>query len=225
MTITSVLAYVLVVCYFVIERLLRKGEKALSLQTGEADRGSSKVIWISGLLSIALVLIAPVLNAYQIGYWNSMYAGWVGVSLMLGGLSLRYWAAKTLGEFYTRTLQTVAGQSIIDQAPYNIIRHPGYLGIFLMEIGAGLALTNWVVLVVLMIIGVFSRFYRIQVEEEMLKTEVGNSIRSIQKEHGGSFHSYTDVAAAQHITAANNRKLLVLSSGLSVAADLSRWIL
>lgn len=174
MTITSVLAYVLVVCYFVIERLLRKGEKALSLQTGEADRGSSKVIWISGLLSIALVLIAPVLNAYQIGYWNSMYAGWVGVSLMLGGLSLRYWAAKTLGEFYTRTLQTVAGQSIIDQAPYNIIRHPGYLGIFLMEIGAGLALTNWVVLVVLMmIIGVFSRFYRIQVEEEMLKTEVG----------------------------------------------------
>lgn len=173
MTITAVLAYLLIICYFVVERLLRKGEKALSLQTGASDRGSSKVIWISGLLSITLVLLAPVLNAYQIGYWNSVYGDWVGVSLMLGGLSLRYWAAKTLGEFYTRTLQTVAGQSIIAQAPYNVIRHPGYLGTFLMEIGAGLAITNWVVLVILVIIGVFSRFYRIQVEEEMLKTEFG----------------------------------------------------
>jgi hypothetical protein len=85
-----VLAYLLIISYFVIERLLRQGEKALSLQAGESDRGSSKVIWISGLLSILLVLLAPILNAYQIGYWNSAYVGWVGLLLMLGGLILRY---------------------------------------------------------------------------------------------------------------------------------------
>jgi protein-S-isoprenylcysteine O-methyltransferase Ste14 len=92
---------------------------------------------------------------------------------MLGGLSLRYWAVKTLGEFYTRTLQTVVGQQIITQDPYSMIRHPGYLGTFLMEIGAGLAIANWVVLAILVSVGVLLRFYRIQAEEEMLKTEFG----------------------------------------------------
>jgi len=177
MTNTTVLAYLLIICYFVIERLLRRGQKALSLQAGESDQGSSKVIWISGLLSILLVLFAPILNAYHIGYWNSPYGGWVGLLLMLGGLILRYWAAKTLGEFYTRTLQTVEGQKIIDQAPYSVIRHPGYLGTFLMEIGAGLAITNWVVLAIIVVIGVLSRTYRIQVEEEMLKTVFGEQHR------------------------------------------------
>lgn len=170
MTTTTVLAYLLIICYFVIERLLRKGEKALSLQAGKSDRGSSRVIWISGLLSIFLVLFAPILNTYQIGYWNSIYIRWGGLLLMLGGLILRYWAALTLGEFYTRTLQTVKDQQIIEQVPYNLIRHPGYLGTFLMEIGAGLAIANWMILAIIVVIGALSRFYRIQVEEEMLKT-------------------------------------------------------
>jgi hypothetical protein len=67
MTIAAVLAYLLIVCYFVIERLLRKGEKALSLQAGASDRGSSRILWISGLFNILLVLFAPILNVYQRG--------------------------------------------------------------------------------------------------------------------------------------------------------------
>ncbi|GAB4380697.1 MAG: hypothetical protein Kow00121_37450 [Elainellaceae cyanobacterium] len=168
MTTTTVLAYLLIICYFIIERSLRQGEKALSLQAGEADRGSSKLIWISGLLGILLVLLAPMLNAYRIGFWNNGYISWLGLLIMLNGLGLRYWAAKVLGEFYTRTLQTVEGQQIIEQAPYSTIRHPGYLGTFLMEIGAGLAIANWIVLAIVVITGIVSRVYRIQVEEEML---------------------------------------------------------
>ncbi|GET41547.1 methyltransferase family protein [Microseira wollei] len=170
MTITAALAYLFIVCYFVIERLLRKGEKALSLQAGASDRGSSRILWISGLFNILLVLFAPILNAYQIGYWHSGYVGWLGLLLMLAGLVMRYWAANTLGEFYTRTLQIVEAQRIVDQAPYNIIRHPGYLGTFLMEIGAGLAIANWIVLLLVAGIGMRSRFYRIPAEEEMLVT-------------------------------------------------------
>ncbi|WP_277933036.1 isoprenylcysteine carboxylmethyltransferase family protein [Nostoc sp. FACHB-892] len=63
--------------------------------------------------------------------------------IMLGGLVLQYWAAKTLGKFYTKPLQTLEQQQIIQQALYNIIRHPGYLGTFLMKIRAGLAIANW----------------------------------------------------------------------------------
>ena len=150
--ITIITAYFLIIFYLVIERLLRKGEKALSLKAGASDRGSTQIMLINRLFSIFLVLLAPILNVYQIGNCNSMYIGWVGLLLMLAGLSLRYWAAKTLGEFYTRTLQIIEGQRIFDQAPYSIIRHPGYLGVFLMDIGASLAVRNWVVLLAILTI-------------------------------------------------------------------------
>lgn len=175
---TTILAYSIIIGYFIVERSLRRGEAALSLQPRESDQSSSKIIWICGLISILVVLLAPILNVQQIGYWNSVYANWAGVAVMVGGLGLRYWAAKTLGKFYTRTLQTIAGQQVIDKAPYSIIRHPGYLGLSLMEVGAGLAVSNWVALVVIMVVGAPSRFYRIQVEENMLRTELGEQYKA-----------------------------------------------
>jgi protein-S-isoprenylcysteine O-methyltransferase Ste14 len=169
MTITTVLAYTLIACYFVMERSLRKGKQALNLKPGAADAGSSQALWVSGVISIMLVIAAPIFNAYGVGYWHYGNVGWLGLILMICGLAMRYWAAKTLGEFYTRTLQIIEEQKIINQAPYNVIRHPGYFGTLLMEIGAGLAVTNWVVLLVAVVIGITSRAYRIGVEEKMLE--------------------------------------------------------
>jgi protein-S-isoprenylcysteine O-methyltransferase Ste14 len=177
MTTTAILAYLLIIFYFVIERLLRKGEKALSLQAGEFDRGSSKIIWISGLLGIFLIFLAAILNVYEIGFWHNIYLTWLGIILMLAGLIMRYWAAKILGEFYTRTLQTIAEQKIITKAPYNHIRHPGYLGTFLIEIGAGLAISNYFILSIILLIGILSRVYRIQTEEEMLRSVFGEEYK------------------------------------------------
>lgn len=168
MTITTFLAYFIIICYFIIERLLRKGTNAISLEAGESDRGSSKIIWVSGLFNIVLVLFAPILNAYWVGYLNSTYVAWAGILLMLGGLGLRYWAAKILDRYYTRTLQIIEGQQIVVRSPYSIIRHPGYLGTFLMEIGASFAVNNWIVLLIITTAGVLSRTYRIHVEEQML---------------------------------------------------------
>jgi protein-S-isoprenylcysteine O-methyltransferase Ste14 len=96
----------------------------------------------------------------------------------LRGLMMRYWAAKTLGDFYTRTLQIVEGQEIVEQAPYNVIRHPGYLGTLLMEMGAGLAVVNWVVLLAVSVTGITSRMYRIGAEERMLGTRFGEQYKA-----------------------------------------------
>ena len=112
MTITTVSAYFLIACYFVTERSLRKGQQALSIKPGKADAGSSQVIWIGGAIGILFIIAAPILNRYQIGYWDNAAVAWLGLILMLGGLLVRYWAAKTLGEFYTRTLQVIQGQKI-----------------------------------------------------------------------------------------------------------------
>jgi len=59
--VTIALAYLFIAFYFVMEWLQRKSKQALSLQAGPSDRGSSQFL-ISGLIEIALLLLAPVLN-------------------------------------------------------------------------------------------------------------------------------------------------------------------
>jgi protein-S-isoprenylcysteine O-methyltransferase Ste14 len=173
MTITTILAYLLIVGYFAIERSLRQGQPALNLQPGLADAGSSRILLIGGLINLMLAIAAPILNSYQLGNWQPVGIGWLGLLLMIAGLALRYWAAIVLGEFYTRTLQVIEGQEILDRSPYNIIRHPGYLGTLLMEMGAGLAVINWIVCGLAIVIGLFSRIYHITIEEAMLIENFG----------------------------------------------------
>lgn len=74
---TTYLAYFLIVCYFVIERTLRKGNLALSLQPGSSDGGSSCLIYANGILNILVILIAPIFNTYHIAHWNNVYVGWI----------------------------------------------------------------------------------------------------------------------------------------------------
>ncbi len=177
MTLTTVAAYFLIFVFFIIERLLRKGKQALSLKPGVADAGSSPILWFGGAINLLLIIVAPTLNTYQIGHWRNAYIGWVGLILMLGGIVMRYWAAKTLGEFYTRTLQIIEGQEIVTQAPYNLIRHPGYLGTSLIGIGTALAVTNWVVVLAFIVIELASKAYRIKAEEKMLSAKFGEQYK------------------------------------------------
>jgi protein-S-isoprenylcysteine O-methyltransferase Ste14 len=159
----------------VIERLLRKGEQALSLRTTQFDNGSQRVFSIGGLITITALLLAPSLNRHHLGTIgeNSLYLGWVGIGVAAIGLTLRYWAAKTLGKFYTRTLRIIKGQQIIEQGLYKVIRHPGYLGMFLSGVGTGLATINWVVVGIVTTVGLIVYPYRIQAEEKMLQATFG----------------------------------------------------
>lgn len=82
---TTVVAYLLIACYFVMERGLRKGEQAISLQAGQSDRGSSHVIWTGGLFNLLIVLLAPMFNTHRLGYFDYPYVAWWGLLLMVCG--------------------------------------------------------------------------------------------------------------------------------------------
>ncbi len=101
------------------------------------------------------------------------WLGWSGIALVLLGLSLRVWANRTLGQFYTRTLRVNESQKIVQQGPYRLIRHPGYVGVIALWIGAGLATTNWIAaaVITLMMLAVYD--YRIRSEEAMLEAAFG----------------------------------------------------
>jgi protein-S-isoprenylcysteine O-methyltransferase Ste14 len=172
---TTVLAYLLIIFFFVfIERGLRKGSLAKSWEVGQHDRGSQAVLGIAwGITSLSLY-IAPVLDYYQyLLICPGLLIGIMGLIIMMTGIVIRYWAAKTLGVYYTRTLRIEDQHRVIEQGPYRVIRHPGYLGVMLLLIGGAMATTNWLPIIVTPVMMFIGYFYRIHFEEKMLQSILG----------------------------------------------------
>ncbi|HEV7236218.1 MAG TPA: methyltransferase, partial [Ktedonobacteraceae bacterium] len=144
-------AYGIIGSFMVIERLLRQGKEAKSMVEGREDRGSTRGIGDAFGASLLALLVAPLLNRVKLGRLRNQSAAWSGIVAMLAGLSLRIWASRILGSFYTRTLRTSKEQHIIVEGPYQLVRNPGYLGDILLWFGAGIASANWIVLVVIVL--------------------------------------------------------------------------
>jgi protein-S-isoprenylcysteine O-methyltransferase len=130
-----------------------------------------------GLGILALVL-APLLNAFGVAYLDFGFPlGWAGITLMLGGLGLRWWSNATLGRFYTATLRLAEGQQIVKRGPYRLVRHPGYAGVLLLWVGAGLASQNWLAAGIVVTLMSAAYAYRIRSEESLLLTAFGEQYR------------------------------------------------
>ncbi len=138
------IAYGLLACFFVAERLLRRGRAAASLREGQDDRGTTRAIGRAFGWSMLSLCAAPIMNRSGVGRVGSPRLPWAGIAAMVAGLALRVWAAQILGAFYTRTLRTSTEQRIVEEGPYRVVRHPGYLGVLLLWLGAGLAAANWI---------------------------------------------------------------------------------
>src|SRR5258708_19063849 len=171
-------AYVVIVVFLVMEGRLRQGREAKSLDAGEHDQGSTKRIGYAFAVTFILLILAPILNYFQIAVMGSIVLAIVGLALMVVGLALRYWASKTLGAFYTRTLLVKTDHHVVDNGPYRLIRNPGYLGDIFLFVGAGLAASNWIVVVVITLVLLTGYIYRIRVEENMLQTKFGEEFQA-----------------------------------------------
>jgi protein-S-isoprenylcysteine O-methyltransferase Ste14 len=101
--------------------------------------------------------------------------------LAAGGLALRLWAPRVLGQYYTRTLRVADYQPVVDSGPYHYIRHPGYAGDLVLWVGSGLASGNILVALVIAAAMFAAYAHRIRSEEVMLAATLGQPYRDYQK--------------------------------------------
>ena len=163
-----------------IEGRLRVGDEARRFASGAADRGTTRGIGLAFGFSIACVLVSPLVNAVGVGRLPEPFA-WSGLAIMVGAVGVRVWAARTLGASYTRTLRTSTGQQLVQAGPYRLIRHPGYAASIALWLGAGLATSNLVI--VLLVLAVVSAAYRARIvaEEAMLLDAFGEDYRAYSR--------------------------------------------
>ena len=175
---TNLISYVLIGFFLALQRVLRRGEQARSLRPNQDDKGTTRLLGMAFGFSLLALILAPSLNSFEVARLEFGFpVGWVGIALMLGGVSLRCWANAVLGRFYTSTLRLANDQPIVKEGPYRLVRHPGYGGVLLLWVGAGMASQNWLVAGIILAPMSIAYACRITAEESMLLTAFGEQYR------------------------------------------------
>jgi len=176
------IGYLVIGSFFVLQRLLRRGEDARSFKGGPYDRGN--MVLVGSATGIGLVLPLTMALLGVVAFPIDLFAGVAALSTMVLGVGIRAWAAVTLGRYYTTTLKTSEGQRVVSTGPYQRIRHPGYLGEILIWTGFAVVSSNLFLFFLLPILFVAVYLYRISTEERMLAKELGDDyVRYQEKTH------------------------------------------
>jgi len=134
------------------------------------DDGSVLIIRVSMYVSVLIAIFLAIKNIAMLPDWLF----YPGIFLIVIGVLVRQWAILVLGRYFTVTVGVQKDQKVVDNGPYRFIRHPSYLGLFLIILGIGLALHSWVGILVLLVLNGLAFGYRIHVEEKALVAELGD---------------------------------------------------
>ena len=153
--------------------MIKQTAKVSRKEASVQDRGSMGILiglqWVGLALNF---LLAWLFQAAAIS-WHQTALFATGVTLILLGVALHWYAIWTLRDYFTRDVAVSSDQKVVQNGPYRYIRHPAYSGTFLTMLGVGLAMTNWASLVALLIFVLIGHMYRVSVEEKALSRTIG----------------------------------------------------
>lgn len=141
-----------------------------------ADRGSRPIIGVVGLAG-GLIALYVSRTFPELAVPDRTVAAWCALPLLWAGTALRLWSFRTLGHYFTFTVQTSPDQRVVTTGPYRFVRHPAYSALLLAMVAVGLLIGNWLSLLVLVGAVTAALVYRIRVEERALERAIGPAYR------------------------------------------------
>ncbi len=162
------------------QRSANRGARRGATKIGGAG---SRIAWLAVLIAtVAVANLTPrVVPAAAIRPGVAAFSA--GTVILLGGLVLRGWSFKALGQYFTHVVMVSSDQPVVTSGPYRVLRHPSYTGILLAAIGIGLASANWADLVALTLLVLSALLWRIHIEENALLGTLGDRYRAYASQH------------------------------------------
>ena len=130
------------------------------------DRGTARqILWT--------VYVTQILAVTELVYRRrvSLPLNWVTTisAIMIAfGLILRIWAVVSLGRWFTWNVTVQPGQVLVTDGPYRVIRHPGYIGAWLVFVGSCVLLRSYVAALVASMLLLMAFLRRIRHEESLM---------------------------------------------------------
>jgi len=145
------------------------------------DRRTRNYNFFSLIIAISCAALVSWIPLFQFNRRGTSVVFWIGIIIIVLGLFLRYWSINILGKYFRTTVEVEESQKIVQKGPYKFIRHPSYSGIILFCIGYGLAVQNWLSLIIAISLPTIALLYRIKIEEEALVKGIGTDYEAYQK--------------------------------------------
>lgn len=106
----------------------------------------------------------------------------IGIAMVVTGISFRAWAVRSLGKYFTATVQIKDDHLLVKTGPYQIVRHPSYTGAFLALIAGGVILESLTGFIISCIAMIIAYYVRIGIEEKELIARFGNDYLDYRRE-------------------------------------------
>ncbi len=147
----------------------------------DRDRGSMRVIvWLNGLSMFAAFLAAGTQPRFAMTSGRvAVYVA--GIACIVAAAQLRRHCFTMLGASFTYDVRVASGQQVVERGAYRYVRHPSYSAGLLLFAGVGLALGNWISLVVSIVLPAVGYGYRIAAEERALVEALGPAYAGYMK--------------------------------------------
>jgi len=87
-------------------------------------------------------------------------------------------AARRLGKQWALAARLVEGHTLIQDGPYRFVRNPIYAGMFGMLVATGLAVTQWIPLLLAIVSFIAGTYIRIRSEERLLREAFGSEFEA-----------------------------------------------
>lgn len=140
----------------------------------------------SVILILSMSLVSGIVPILDWAYFNPSKSDftWMtvtGVVMIMTGILFRAWAVRTLGQYFTPTVQIQKEHQLINSGPYKIIRHPSYFAAFLSITGAAVLLESITGIVISIIAMSLAYYVRIGIEEQKLLEHFGNRYKEYMR--------------------------------------------
>ena len=161
----------------IVINLLKKGNKSI-IQSFHDD-GTLQWFRILILSALGGSIIFFLLRIFT--FQLPIYGVYLAVIMVFAGLLIRWRALLQLGDAFTTKVVLVQHHQLHKGGMYRWIRHPSYTGLLLYYFGLGILMTNWVALILLLILPGIAVWQRIKVEEKVLLKHFDNEYSDYQK--------------------------------------------
>jgi protein-S-isoprenylcysteine O-methyltransferase Ste14 len=144
-------------------------------ERGRKPKNTKRFDKVFAAVYTPLVLLLPLVAGFDFRWsWSDMALAWrwLGLVALLPAMILPY-AAMGVNAYLTTTvrIQEERGHQVVSTGPYRYVRHPMYVGLICMGLGAPLLLGSWWAFLVGVLTTV-AAVWRTSREDQTLKAEL-----------------------------------------------------
>ena len=158
---------------FAPEFRLTLRSRAGAARDDSPDRGSLRLIVVVNQLAAFAAFFVCGLAATAVPPAWRVASFWIGIALLVLGALLRRHCFRVLGQYFTGDVNARTDQPVIDRGAYRWLRHPSYTAGMMIFTGIGVALGNWLSMLLLGGSMIVVYTYRVRVEERVLLETLG----------------------------------------------------